>query len=87
MSVFALRLLPGFVFCTLLSLLPPPLRCFPLACVGEQTSALFDAAKKAEDQITSLSEEEDRNRLSKGGFFMLCALGTANFSRVRNALD
>lgn len=49
---------------------------------GEQTSALFDAAKKAEDQITSLSEEEDRNRLSKGGFFMLCALGTANFSRV-----
>lgn len=43
---------------------------------------MFDAAKKAEGETVSLGGEDDRNRLSKGGFFMLCALGTANFSRV-----
>eukprot|EP00752_Nemacystus_decipiens_P009899 g8831.t1 len=57
--------------------------CLRPDCDAAHTSALFDAAKKAEDQIASLSEEDDRNRLSKGGFFMLCALGTANFSRAQ----
>eukprot|EP00903_Cladosiphon_okamuranus_P013924 g12951.t1 len=57
--------------------------CLRPDCDAAHTSALFDAARKAEDQITSLPEEDDRNRLSKEGFFMLCALGTANFSRAQ----
>lgn len=59
-------------------------------CASEQTSALFTAAKKAEEQQnksgvanSALAVEDERNRLSKDGFFMLCALGTADFSRVR----
>lgn len=67
---------PTRVFVLVAASFPPP------SFLDEQTSTLFDAAKKAEDQIASISEENDRNRLSKGGFFMLCALGTANFSRV-----
>lgn len=50
-----------------------------------QTCALFSAAKKAEmhQSYYVLGAEHDRNKLSKAGFFMLCALGTADFSRVR----
>lgn len=54
-----------------------------------QTSALFDAAMKAEDPspctaALAAKEERDgrRRRLSIGGFFMLSALTKASFSRV-----
>eukprot|EP00752_Nemacystus_decipiens_P004301 g3930.t1 len=59
--------------------------CLRPDCNVDHTSALFGAAKKAEERpIPSLSAEDDRNRLSKAGFFMLCALGTANFSQGQN---
>lgn len=47
-----------------------------------QTSALFSAAKKAEAFPILVPLEDDRNRISKAGFYMLCALGTADVSRV-----
>lgn len=55
----------------------------PLTVVG-QTSALFSAAKKAEVLQSQhlLAVEDDRNKVTKAGFFMLCALGTADVSRV-----
>lgn len=53
-----------------------------------QTSALFSAAKKAEihqwnTNTNVLAVEDERSKVSKAGFFMLCALGTADVSRVR----
>eukprot|EP00903_Cladosiphon_okamuranus_P014070 g13077.t2 len=61
------------------------MECLRPDCNAEHTSALFGAAKKAEQRpIPSLSTEDDRNRMSKAGFFMLCALGTANFSQGKN---
>ncbi|CAM9319739.1 unnamed protein product, partial [Hapterophycus canaliculatus] len=67
--------------------------CLRPDCDQEHTSALFTAAKKAEEQQdkssnstsnSALTVEDERNRLSKEGFFMLCALGTADFSRRQN---
>ena len=46
----------------------------------EQASALFNNAKKAEEKLDHRNLAPDR--LSKGGFFMLCALGKARFSKV-----
>lgn len=50
-------------------------------CVG-QICVLFDAAEKAEHKSHEVYGSEDHDRLSKGGFFMLCALGRASFSKV-----
>ncbi|CAN0188230.1 unnamed protein product, partial [Scytosiphon promiscuus] len=66
--------------------------CLRPDCDQEHTSALFTAAKKAEGQQSrnsggghsALAVEDERNRLSKMGFFMLCALGTADFSKRQN---
>ncbi|CAM9638519.1 unnamed protein product, partial [Sphacelaria rigidula] len=63
-------------------------------CDSEHTSALFFAAKKAEANSCDLSGSgsgmnTDGNgatgdQISKGGFFMLCALGKANLSKVKH---
>ncbi|CAM9484435.1 unnamed protein product [Pylaiella littoralis] len=60
--------------------------CLRPDCDRDHTSALFSAANKVEkNQSNSLPTEDDRrNRLSKAGFFMVCALGTADFSRTQN---
>ncbi|CAN0401579.1 unnamed protein product, partial [Ectocarpus sp. 12 AP-2014] len=60
--------------------------CLRPDCDKDHTSALFSAAKRAEEQQSnSISTVEgDRNLLSKTGFFMLCALGTADISRTQN---
>ncbi|CAM9815125.1 unnamed protein product [Scytosiphon promiscuus] len=69
--------------------------CLRPDCNAGHTSALFDAAMKAEDPSSCAlalaakeereerEEREDRRRrLSIGGFFMLCALTKASFSRA-----
>ena len=58
--------------------------CLSHALIFPQTSALFSAAKRADvsQWINAIAVEDDRNKVSKAGFFMLCALGTADFSRV-----
>ncbi|CAN0431968.1 unnamed protein product, partial [Ectocarpus fasciculatus] len=60
--------------------------CLRPDCDKDHTLALFSAAKKAEEQQSTAGAvvESDRNRLSKAGFFMLCALGAADFSRRQN---
>ncbi|CBJ28347.1 hypothetical protein Esi_0101_0052 [Ectocarpus siliculosus] len=60
--------------------------CLRPDCDKDHTSALFSAAKKAEEQQSNsvAAVEDDRNLLSKTGFFMLCALGTADISRTQN---
>ncbi|CAN0096267.1 unnamed protein product [Pylaiella littoralis] len=72
--------------------------CLRPDCDAMHTSALFDAAKKAEkghgggrksllvpkvEGEEGGEEADGLDRLSKGGFFMLCALGTANFSQAQ----
>ncbi|CAM9416819.1 unnamed protein product [Ascophyllum nodosum] len=48
-------------------------------CDKGWASALFNNAKKAEEKLDHRNLAPDR--LSKGGFFMLCALGKARFSK------
>ena len=72
--------------------LPPPsprltrfalvlLYFFSRLSMVEQATALFNNAKKAEVKLEH-NKGEGPDQLSKGGFFMLCALGKARFSEV-----